>query len=115
MPGTRCAACGGELSGRFCEECGHDRLQLVTPAPAIITGRAAAEPPAAQGSPAWTESWVATVSADRGYFDTVVGDGGPDDGGWSVVDLGSANGTVVGDSALPANTPGRCPTVTWST
>ncbi len=156
-PGTRCASCGGDLSGRFCEVCGHDWLQPVT-APAVSPSEpAASEPPLAQGS------WVARVSADRAYFDSVVSEGptsgaigfppfcpertfrlagtqvtvgrasrsrgihpdidltGPpedpgvshlhamllarDDGGWSVVDLGSANGTDIGGVALPANAP----------
>jgi FHA domain len=139
-----CAACGAELTGRFCESCGHDALA----------------PVASPAAPPMT--WHAVVRADRAWFDDVRGQKGADaadlefpryfverrfaltgarvaigrrdaargtapdidlggldpgvsaahavllarpDGGWELVDVGSTNGTTVGDGPIPAHRP----------
>jgi pSer/pThr/pTyr-binding forkhead associated (FHA) protein len=140
-----CAACGAELTGRFCESCGHDALAPVVPASAVAAARPV--------------TWHAVVRADRDWFDQVRTQKGADaaglefpryaverrfvltgpqvaigrrdtargttpdidlngldpgvsaahavllaraDGGWELVDVGSTNGTSVGDGPIPA-------------
>ena len=66
---TVCPACNAPISGRFCEECGHDS--------------ALPEPAAAKAAPQSTEAavsveWTATVTADREYYKRVIARGGPD-------------------------------------
>jgi hypothetical protein len=60
-----CPACGAEVSGRFCETCGHD---LALPEPV-------APPPANSTTPS---GWSAVVIADREFYDRVLARGGPD-------------------------------------
>jgi hypothetical protein len=159
--GARCKVCDAVLTGRFCEECGHDSL-APPPAPAVVEDA----PPVPTDRVPEATTWTATVTADRTYFDTVMAAEGPDaggitfpqycpdrhfplagkeisigrqsrsrgilpdidllgppedpgvshlhalllaqpDGSWSIVDLDSANGTVVNDepNALRANVP----------
>jgi len=152
--GATCQVCGADLAGRFCEACGHDSLAAVPVAPVEP-----APPVPADRMPEAT-TWTATVTADRGYYDSVMAVDGPDaagiafpqycpdrhfplqgkqvsigrqsrsrgihpdidligppedpgvshlhavlvarpDDGWSIVDLDSANGTVVNDERNP--------------
>jgi hypothetical protein len=53
-----CPRCGTGRTGQFCEVCGHDFN--------------------AGSGPATLTRWVAEVGADRGYFDSVVAQGGED-------------------------------------
>lgn len=73
--GKLCPACDAPLAGRFCEVCGHDSLAPPPP-------RAPAPPPPAPEpvveTPPRLTTWVATVSADRAYYDKVMAEGGPD-------------------------------------
>jgi FHA domain len=85
-PAEACPQCGGSKSGRFCEACGFDfdsgtspRRTASGPPPSAppASGPRAAPPvtgPPGSVAPAWT----AVVTADRGYFDSVVAVGGPD-------------------------------------
>ena len=67
--GGPCPVCGAPLDGRFCEACGHDSLA----APPVTSETAAETSPDAA-----PVSWIATVSADRAYYNTVMAIGGPD-------------------------------------
>jgi FHA domain len=58
-PAQPCPVCGAGRTGRFCEACGYDFISG-TP-PGQIQGR-----------------WLAVVTADRAYYETVVAAGGPD-------------------------------------
>ncbi|GAT64670.1 phosphopeptide-binding protein [Planomonospora sphaerica] len=57
-----CAACGAPVSGRFCEDCGHD--QAAAPRRAVAVAVAV--------------EWRATVEADRAHYDEMIAQGGPD-------------------------------------
>ncbi|WP_433685137.1 FHA domain-containing protein [Nocardia sp. CA-119907] len=73
-----CPSCGAPSDGRFCEVCGHDSA-LPTPAartPAsasteIITTTAVSTTPSLL-------TWVATITADREFYDRVQARKGPD-------------------------------------
>jgi hypothetical protein len=68
-PVTRCPSCGAPSGGRFCEVCGHDSA---LPAPA-------AQPVATTVvHAAATVAWVATITADREFYDRVIARKGPD-------------------------------------
>jgi FHA domain-containing protein len=160
--GTTCKACGAALTGRFCEECGHDSLSAPPPVPMAVAKQVEVEPapPVPADRVPEAATWTATVTADRAYFDSVMAVDGPDasgitfppycpdrhfplagkeisigrqsrsrgihpdidllgppedpgvshlhalllardDGGWSIVDLDSANGTLVNDDTSP--------------
>ncbi|WP_216899774.1 FHA domain-containing protein [Nocardia alni] len=89
-----CPACGATTSGRFCEVCGHDSaLPAPETPPAVMAGPdlsdpgpATAEspgtPPDFVGSllrtPAKQSVWIATVDADRDFFERVLARNGPD-------------------------------------
>ncbi|MCP2276092.1 FHA domain-containing protein [Nocardia amikacinitolerans] len=71
----RCPACGAPSGGRFCEACGHDSaLPAPEPAPrepdTEVADSATVRPP--------TVTWVATVTADRAFYDRVLAREGPD-------------------------------------
>ncbi|WP_433191734.1 FHA domain-containing protein [Nocardia sp. CA-107356] len=73
-----CPSCGSPSSGRFCEVCGHDSA---LPTPAARTPEFApteiatvTEVAAAPGA----LMWVATITADREFFDRVQARKGPD-------------------------------------
>ncbi|WP_068056611.1 FHA domain-containing protein [Nocardia xishanensis] len=77
----RCPACGVPSGGRFCEECGHDSAlsplpdqTAPDPFPREVTP-AAAEPATVRASPV---IWIATVTADRAFYDRVLAREGPD-------------------------------------
>ena len=61
-----CPACGGPVSGRFCEACGYDSAL-----PEAVRA------PQSAGAAASVE-WIATVTADREYYKRVIARGGPD-------------------------------------
>ncbi|MET0704667.1 MAG: hypothetical protein ABWY93_33885, partial [Mycobacterium sp.] len=60
-----CVGCGAQVSGRFCETCGHDSA-LPTPVTAVA--------PVATAETVWT----AIVDADPDFYQRVVARGGPD-------------------------------------
>ncbi|MEV0338345.1 FHA domain-containing protein [Nocardia sp. NPDC050713] len=74
----RCPACGAPSGGRFCEACGHDSALPApsTPEPVPrevdpeVADSATARPPAV--------TWIATVTADRAFYDRVLAREGPD-------------------------------------
>jgi FHA domain len=106
--GPPCPRCGAARTGQFCETCGYDfasgvalrRLETAPAAPApapaapspppaapalapaaASSGSAAAGPApgtTAPGTVAPGTPWMAVVTADRAYFDSVVAAGGPD-------------------------------------
>jgi hypothetical protein len=94
QPAEPCPRCGAPRVGLFCEACGYDFTAVppttflpVTPAslsptsqtPAPVTPAPPAPAPAAPAAAAW----VAVVTADRAYYDSVCASGGPDAGGLS--------------------------------
>ena len=66
-----CPTCGAPVSGRFCEDCGHD---TALPDPVVQPGTAAAHLPPVSGPAVW----VAVVGADREFYERVLARGGPD-------------------------------------
>ncbi|MEV6558715.1 FHA domain-containing protein [Nocardia sp. NPDC051756] len=65
-PVALCPSCGAPSSGRFCEVCGHD---------------SALPSPAARPDPlpvSTSVAWVATITADREFYDRVIARKGPD-------------------------------------
>jgi hypothetical protein len=60
--GQACSACGTPVAGRFCETCGQDSAL-----PAAPSDR---RPPQLD--------WTAVVCADRGFYERVLANGGPD-------------------------------------
>lgn len=65
-PVAVCPSCGAPSGGRFCEVCGHDSA---LPSPA-----ARPDPLPASAS----VTWVATITADREFYDRVIARKGPD-------------------------------------
>ncbi|MGF6884252.1 hypothetical protein ABIA39_003507 [Nocardia sp. GAS34] len=87
---AQCPACGAAISGRFCEVCGHDSA---LPSPGSVVANAVAETviahpdgdtsAAATGlvvseSAAAQPLWMATVAADREFYERVLARKGPD-------------------------------------
>ncbi|MCP2289505.1 FHA domain-containing protein [Nocardia amikacinitolerans] len=71
----RCPACGAPSGGRFCEACGHDSA-LPAPEPAPREPDTTVADSATVGPS--TVTWVATVTADRAFYDRVLAREGPD-------------------------------------
>ena len=71
QPGQLCPRCGATRSGRFCEGCGLDLDAPMPPAHGTSGDRAEITPGPGAG-------WSVVASADRAYYDTVTGSGGPD-------------------------------------
>ncbi len=80
LPAETCPECGEPRTGRFCEGCSYDfvagaRRTPVAVAPVAVAPVATAAPP----SPAaLAAGWSVVVAADRGYFDAVRQQDGPD-------------------------------------
>ncbi|GAA5078980.1 hypothetical protein GCM10023319_18110 [Nocardia iowensis] len=76
-PVALCPSCGAPSTGRFCEVCGHDSAlpaPAARPSPVAVTAPVSGEP--APVPPAVT--WVATITADREFYDRVIARKGPD-------------------------------------
>jgi hypothetical protein len=167
-----CPSCGADRTGQFCEACGFDfstgtaagSAGAAAPAESAGLGPTAAPGETAGPASATGPVWMAVVTADRDYFDSVIAAGGPDaasiqfpaycperrfrltgsemrigrrstsrgldpeidltgppadpgishlhavltagpDGGWSVMDPGSSNGTQVNGSEIAIGMP----------
>ena len=75
---TTCPACQANLTGRFCEECGHDSL-AAPPTPSVVaTDAPAPAGPAEPAPPPPVDGWWVMVSADREYFERMRAMDGPD-------------------------------------
>ncbi|MGW0246492.1 FHA domain-containing protein [Nocardia goodfellowii] len=84
-----CPECGTPGAGsRFCEVCGHDFVlgsagkpaaepTLVGPAPTLVGKPVVFEPPPGP-APAPHLAWIATITADRAFYDRVQARNGPD-------------------------------------
>ncbi|RSN12677.1 phosphopeptide-binding protein [Nonomuraea sp. WAC 01424] len=57
-----CPVCQTPRAGQFCEVCGHDFTGAGSPVPIPVLGA----------------RWEAVTSADRGYYEKVLAEGGPD-------------------------------------
>jgi hypothetical protein len=69
---AQCPACSAPIAGRFCEVCGHDSA---LPSP----GQAAPDPIVGGSEPGAAQPvWVATVAADRDFYERVLARKGPD-------------------------------------
>jgi pSer/pThr/pTyr-binding forkhead associated (FHA) protein len=86
-PAAVCPSCGAPISGRFCEVCGRDSALPVVVRPeeetvAMPLSVATADPPATiRATPeaaAGQEVWVATVAADRDFYERMLARKGPD-------------------------------------
>ncbi|WP_433655352.1 FHA domain-containing protein [Nocardia sp. CA-128927] len=72
-PVALCPSCGAPSGGRFCEVCGHDSA---LPTPSVRPDLLLAEASVAVSAPA--VAWVATITADREFYDRVIARKGPD-------------------------------------
>lgn len=72
-----CPSCGSASTGRFCEVCGHDSA-LPTPAPRAATPTEIVTVDAEVAGTPGAVTWVATITADREFYDRVQGRKGPD-------------------------------------
>jgi hypothetical protein len=87
QPAEPCPRCGAPRVGLFCEACGYDFTAVppttflpVTPAslsPTSTTPSPVTPAPPVPAPPA-AVAWVAVVTADRAYYDSVRAAGGPD-------------------------------------
>ncbi|WP_433716149.1 FHA domain-containing protein [Nocardia sp. CA-084685] len=68
-----CPSCGSPSAGRFCEVCGADSA-LPTPVPRVSAPTEIATAVSAAG----VLTWVATITADREFYDRVQARKGPD-------------------------------------
>ncbi len=95
---VRCPACGVTISGRFCEVCGHDSALPAPETPPTVAASPELSGQTFEAGPALAESpiesvdfvgsilkstaaqslWVATVDADRDFFERVLARNGPD-------------------------------------
>ncbi|MCM6773102.1 FHA domain-containing protein [Nocardia sp. CDC159] len=72
-PAAECPACGAPIAGRFCEACGRDSA---LPAPARVAETVTL--PEVPEQAAAQQVWVATVVADREFYQRVLDRKGPD-------------------------------------
>ncbi|MBU3061340.1 FHA domain-containing protein [Nocardia sp. NEAU-G5] len=79
---AQCPACGAAISGRFCEVCGHDSA---LPSPGSVVANAVAETVIAHPDgevsadpSSATAGWMATIAADREFYERVLARKGPD-------------------------------------
>lgn len=79
-----CPSCGAARTGRFCEVCGRDSAlarplrRPAEPAPAEPVAAEPATPEPAVAEPPRPVAWVATIVADREFYDRVIARKGPD-------------------------------------
>jgi len=81
---TLCPSCGSPSGGRFCEVCGHDSA-LPAPAPAPAAVQRPADPTEVvtatevlEAAAPGATTWVATITADRDFYERVIARKGPD-------------------------------------
>lgn len=73
---AQCPACGAPIAGRFCEVCGHDSA---LPSPGRVAPTATPDLIARGSEPVAAQpGWVATVAADRDFYERVLARKGPD-------------------------------------
>jgi hypothetical protein len=72
LPAEQCPECGEQRTGRFCEGCSYDFVAGAARTPI------AEPPPPVPVPPAADTDWTVVVTADRGYFDAVRQQDGPD-------------------------------------
>lgn len=81
--GEVCPECGEPRTGRFCEGCSYDFVAGTSHAPAqtatptVVSAPSQPSPPAGDTEPA-VSGWAVVVGADRGYFEKVQAEEGPD-------------------------------------
>lgn len=73
-----CPACQANLTGRFCEECGHDSLAGPPAPPAESPQQPVPTEPTEPAPAPPVEGWWVVVSADREYFERMRAMDGPD-------------------------------------
>ncbi|WP_327118003.1 FHA domain-containing protein [Nocardia sp. NBC_01730] len=79
-----CPSCGAVRTGRFCEVCGRDSAlarplqRPAEPAPPEPAAAAPATPEPAAAEPPRPVAWIATIVADREFYDRVIARKGPD-------------------------------------
>ncbi|GAA1018782.1 hypothetical protein Aple_026110 [Acrocarpospora pleiomorpha] len=65
-----CPDCGAPRGGRFCESCGYDF---------VLGGGSRTSAPSTPSTPSTAASaWVAVIAADRGHYEMMIAQGGPD-------------------------------------
>jgi hypothetical protein len=90
LPSEVCPECGEPRTGRFCEGCSYDFVAGASRTPVAVQAVQAVQPAAAARvhstpdpvpvgqAPVAGNGWTAVVTADRGYFDAVQQQDGPD-------------------------------------
>ncbi|MBF6334150.1 FHA domain-containing protein [Nocardia transvalensis] len=74
---AQCPVCGAPIAGRFCEACGHDSA-LPAPDETVRVSAGTDGAGAVSESSAGQRVWVATVTADREFYERVLARKGPD-------------------------------------
>jgi FHA domain len=79
LPAEVCPECGEPRTGRFCEGCSYDFVAGASKTPVVTQQSHAMPDPVPVGQVTVTgNGWSAVVTADRGYFDAVRQQDGPD-------------------------------------
>lgn len=78
LPAETCPECGEPRTGRFCEGCSYDFVAGARRTPVASTPVASTAPVAGTPVSVPTSGWSVVVTADRGYFDAVRQQDGPD-------------------------------------